>query len=142
MEKITIRRVDGNAHSEELYSFQDKFFERDQRMAVEVGGDWWLAYDGDEPVAFAGLCPSYRTKDWGYLCRVGVSETHRGFGLQRRLIRVRLARAKKHGWEGVFSDTRENGVSANNLLRCGFEIYDPKKPYGFPETIYFRKRLK
>lgn len=62
-----------------------------------ANGHWWIAYDGELPVAFAGIAQSYRWGDAGYLCRAGVIRSHRGQGLQKRLIRIREAKARRLG---------------------------------------------
>ena len=41
-------------------------------------GAWWLAYHGDDPVAFAGVVPSIYARNCGYFSRVGVLQRHRG----------------------------------------------------------------
>jgi GNAT superfamily N-acetyltransferase len=91
----------------------------------ELHGDWWIAYD-PMPVAFAGLQASVRTEGAGYLCRAGVLSHARGKGLQRKLVRVREAEAKKKGWVVLFSDTDPiNAHSMNNLINCGFRAFRP-----------------
>jgi hypothetical protein len=56
-------------------------------------GHWWLAFQGAEPVAFAGLVQSTYVPNSGYLCRVGVISKHWGQSLQLRLLRVAASRA-------------------------------------------------
>lgn len=101
-------------------------------------GWWWLLYFGTEPIGFAGMTESNQWINCGYLCRAGVIDEHRGRKLQRRLIRVRLAMAKKLNMEAVFTDTRNNPSSANNLIECGFRMYTPRKPWGFSNSVYWR----
>lgn len=106
-------------------------------------GDWWLATDeGNEPVAFAGLIPSSRWADTGYLCRAGVISDFRGKGIQKRLIRVRIRQAYTYGWKWIITDTYENPASANSLIACGFKLFDPTKPWGDKGTLYWRFKLK
>lgn len=106
-------------------------------------GCWWIVYDKNgSPSAFGGLVPSSRWTDCGYLNRAGVLSFHRGRGLQRRLIRVRIAKAKQLGYEYVFSDTHDNVPSVNNLIECGFRLYDPITPYGDVQTLYWRLKVK
>lgn len=134
---ITIRRVDGPANADDIYRLQALCLPYDDPVVADKG-EWWLAYDGDEVVAFACLARSQSKPNHGYLSRSGVIPSHRGLGLQKRLIRVRLSRAKQHGWDGVVSDTRDNPASANSLIACGFRCYEPATAYGHPETIYWR----
>jgi GNAT superfamily N-acetyltransferase len=78
----------------------------------------------------------------GYLCRAGVLESHRGRGLQKRLIRVRERKARKLGWTHVVTDTYENPASANSLIKCGFRSYLPRNPWGAKGVAYWIKRLR
>lgn len=105
-------------------------------------GFWWIAYDGSLPVGFAGIVRSHQWSDTGYMCRSGVLRSHRGKGLQKRLIRVREAKAKRMGWRWLISDTYRNPPSANSLISCGFRTFTPSRPWGFDSAIYWRKRLR
>lgn len=102
---------------------------------------WWIAYHRHHPVAFACLCPSQQGPDGVYLGRCGVLPAFRGFGVQRRLIRLRLAWAKRQGYKWAVSDTTDNVPSANNLIACGFRLYTPAIPYSFARALYWVKRL-
>lgn len=104
-------------------------------------GYWWVAYDGALPVGFAGVTQSVRWCDTGYLCRGGVIRSHRGQGIQRRLIRVRERKAREIGWNWLISDTYQNPASANSLIGCGYRIFKPSQPWSFDGAIYWRKRL-
>jgi GNAT superfamily N-acetyltransferase len=137
---ISIKRINGPSNSEDIYRLQAICLPDDTPASVDVG-DWWLAYDDDEPVGFACLCKSQSLFSHGYLARAGVIPSHRGLGLQKRLIRVRLRRAAALGWAGVVTDTRDNPASANSLIGCGFRAYSPAHPYGYENTAYWRVRL-
>jgi GNAT superfamily N-acetyltransferase len=102
-------------------------------------GHWWLALNSHVPVAFAGLVRSTHAENAGYFCRVGVLQAHWGRALQRRLMRVMEARARSNGWSCIVSDTTQNIVSANNFIKCGYELYQPRDPWGWPQTLYWRK---
>lgn len=115
-------------------------FPSDVRPPIGFGW-WWLIYCDGEPAGFAGMIPSKRWLNCGYFCRAGILPEHRGKKLQRRLIRVRMAMAKKVGMYAVLSDTRDNPSSANNLIECGFRMYTPKYPWGYTNTSYWRKIL-
>jgi GNAT superfamily N-acetyltransferase len=104
-------------------------------------GFWWVAYDGEMPVGFAGVVRSAQWTDCGYLCRSGVLRSHRGKGLQKRLIRVRERKAQALGWNWLISDTYRNPPSANSLIACGFKTFTPSRPWSFDAAIYWRKRL-
>jgi ribosomal protein S18 acetylase RimI-like enzyme len=104
-------------------------------------GHWWVVWLGEEQAAFAGLMPSTLMPNSGYFCRVGVIPEHHGRGLQRRLMRAAESRAKWNGWNGVISDTTDNIVSANNFIRAGYRLFQPSRPWGWSNTLYWRKVL-
>jgi GNAT superfamily N-acetyltransferase len=104
-------------------------------------GWWWVAFDGGLPVAFAGLKCSLSIPGGGYLCRAGVLPSHRGRGLQGRLLASRERMARKLGMGALVSDTFDNPHSTNNLIKAGFRAFDPPHPYGATGTNYWRKPL-
>jgi GNAT superfamily N-acetyltransferase len=105
------------------------------------GGYWWLAYLDKEPVAFAGMVPSSKWHNVGYFKRAGVDPKHRGHGLQIRLMRVRLAKARKIGYTHLVSECTHTIYSANNFIRAGFELYEPRNPWAFKNSLYWIKKL-
>lgn len=102
-------------------------------------GYWWLAFRAGEPVAFAGLVPSTHAPNAGYFCRVGVIKKHCGHALQLRFMRTLETRARRNGWTCIVSDTTDNVVSANNFIEAGYRLYRPRFPWGWPNTLYWRK---
>ena len=104
-------------------------------------GYWWIATDEGIDTAFAGLVPSSRWCDTGYLCRAGVAPSSRGKGLQKKLIRVRVAKAKALGWSWLITDTHDNPASANSLIACGFKMFEPSIPWGIRGTLYWRRKI-
>jgi GNAT superfamily N-acetyltransferase len=105
-------------------------------------GHWWLAFHDTMPVAFAGVVPSTRAHNAGYFCRVGVLKKHRGRALQLRLMRALESRARRNGWRCVVSDTTDNPVSANNFIGAGYRLYQPLYPWGYQNTLYWRKSIE
>lgn len=105
-------------------------------------GHWWLASHGNIAIGFAGVVPSTRAFNAGYFCRVGVLRKHRGRALQLRLMRALELRARRNGWSAVVSDTTENLASANNFIRAGYWLYQPSYPWGYPNTLYWRKSIR
>jgi GNAT superfamily N-acetyltransferase len=106
-------------------------------------GYWWVVSgDGHEPIGFAGLVPSTRWADTGYLCRAGVVADCRGKGIQKKLIRVRIRQAKVNGWRWLITDTFENPASSNSLIAMGFKLFEPSVPWGAKGTLYWRLKLK
>jgi GNAT superfamily N-acetyltransferase len=105
-------------------------------------GNWWLAYHAAVPVGFAGLVPSTCAYNAGYFCRVGVLRRHCGHRLQLRLMRALELRARHNGWSWIVSDTTGNLASANNFIRAGYRLYQPRAPWAWPDTLYWRKPIK
>ncbi len=105
-------------------------------------GHWWLMVHKGHPVAFAGLYQLEDCEISGYLCRAGVTWDHQGLGLQKRLIRVRLAKARRLGWDWIVSDTRRsNHPSANSLIRCGFKLFKPRRGWGPAGSLYWERDI-
>jgi GNAT superfamily N-acetyltransferase len=104
-------------------------------------GQWWGVYYGADLVGFCAMRISSRWGDTGYLWRSAVLKAHRGRGLQRRMIAVREKLARRFGWMYMISDTNDNPTSANNLIACGYKMYNPSWPYGADTTCYWVKKL-
>lgn len=104
-------------------------------------GAWWLAYHGEDAVAFAGVVLSTYARNSGYFSRVGVMQRHWGRGLQLRLMRAVEARGRRIGWDSIISDTTNNPVSANNFIRAGYRLYEPEVPWAWSHTLYWRRPL-
>jgi GNAT superfamily N-acetyltransferase len=140
---MKIKRVDirCSAIQNTLAVLQQKCLPGDTPSDTTTGW-WWIVYDAlNLPCAFAGLIPSVRWTDTGYLCRAGVLSSHRGQGVQKRLIRARIRQARALGWEWLITDTYQNPASANNLITTGFKMYEPLQPWGAKETLYWRLKL-
>lgn len=131
--------MDGDEHELEIRALHDMTFGDEAPQVDPTEGWWWIAYHGITAVAFAGMRQSLQWIDAMYMHRSGVLPWHRGHGLQRRLIRVREAKARKIGFAYLVSDTTDNIESANNLIRCGFRLYKPTVRYGFSNTNYWSK---
>jgi GNAT superfamily N-acetyltransferase len=117
------------------------FFDAATMPQFELGA-WWIAYHGDDAVAFAGVVPSTHVRNCGYLSRVGVMQRHWGNGLQLRLMRAVEARVRRVGWHGIVSDTTDNVVSANNFIKAGYRLYEPEVPWAWSHTLYWRRLLR
>lgn len=102
---------------------------------------WWIAFENKKPVAFCGLSAVSSWKNAGYLCRAGVIDAYKGRGIQRKLIRIREKKARKLGYEWLISDTTNNNPSANNLISCGYKLYQPETKWAYPNSLYWRKKL-
>jgi len=115
---------------------------------IDPGTDgvfWWVAWDGPKAIGFASLTRDndIADGDFGHLSRAGVDKAYRGLGLQKRLIRVRLAHAKRiMGWKICVTDTQWwNAASSNSLIACGFKTFRPANPWMGDGTVYWKKRL-
>ena len=138
-------RVVAVDHSDEktaalLQYLQLAILESDQPHELP-GAHWWIAFDGELPVGFGGVVQSVTWFDTGYLCRSGVVRSHRGQGIQKRLIRVRERKARELGWNWLITDTFKNPASSNSLIGCGYRVFVPSKPWGFDGAIYWRKKI-
>jgi GNAT superfamily N-acetyltransferase len=115
--------------------------EHDEPLDPHTDGTWWIAHDEHGYTGFASIRPSMRWYDTAYLSRAGVLPHARGQGIQRDLIKVRLAYAKRNGYTWATSDTFDNIPSANNLIACGFRLVRPTEPWGLPESLHWIKKL-
>lgn len=119
-----------------------QIFDYDQDSPVTLeGAHWWVAFDDGKPVAFAGVKITIRDR-FAYFCRAGVLPSHRGRGLQARLIRARVAWAKKQGIKQAITDTViDNAPSSNNLIKCGFKLYTPESKWCGSQALYWSRKL-
>lgn len=104
-------------------------------------GWWWVGYDEDWPIAFCSMKPSQRYKNAVYMSRSGVTYYYRGYGLQKKMLRMRERFARTKDFEWAVSDTTDNPASSNSLISCGYKLYEPKIPYGHETTLYWKKQL-
>jgi len=90
--------------------------------AHAVGWDCWLALDGDEPVAAAGL---FASEGVGYVGFAATLPEHRGKGGQSALLAERVRHARELGCDVLVTETGERrddlpSNSYRNILRAGF----------------------
>lgn len=111
------------------------------RPYFPTNGTYWIGYDSSNPVAFCVVAPSVRWIDTAYLARAGVLPSHRGQGLQKRMISIRERWARRNGYAWVVTDTAENPASANSLISRGYRMFVPSNPWGLDYSVYWRKRL-
>jgi len=93
------------------------------------GTAWWLAeYDG-RAVGMAGIrYPIAEAEGAAWLCRAAVIKTHRGNGIQKRLLRAREAYARKQGATEIWTYTStDNSASSNSLISAGFRLWVPTR---------------
>lgn len=137
-----IREVDGEEEADVLRALHLLTFFDTAKIPKFEDGLWWIAYYGEEPVAFLNVIQSVLGAKAGYFKRVGVIPAHRGKGLQRRLMRAMEAKARKIGWTRIVSDTTDNPPSTNNMFNCGYLTYEPEFRWASPlPALYWQKRL-
>ena len=101
---------------------------------------WWLAKDEGDIVGYCGAKAASTEASAIYLIRAGVLPEARGQGLQTRMIKSRLAWAKKKGYTSAITDTAcDNIHSMRNLIAAGFVPYAPDFPWVSDGYIHWRK---
>jgi len=100
--------------------------------------EWWVMLDQGEIVAY---CGSIYSKGICIFNRAWVKKSHRGLGIQRRMIKTRLKAASTFCHIAITYTTLDNFPSANNLISCGFRLYLPEYSYGGSDKLYFQKLL-
>lgn len=102
---------------------------------------WFVVIDGGEVVAYAGLRyhPRVRTAE---LLLSGVRASHRGKGLQRRLIAARERAARRAGMTRAITYTVPwNGPSATNLAKARYHTFKPQRAWATRQVVYWEKTL-
>ena len=107
---------------------------------------FWLLYDNDFPIGFASMRGLRLERDTVFFDRAGLKPIARGNNYQCRLINARLRYAKKLGYRRAITYCMdENLPSANNLIKCGFHLYEPAERWADSssnkEALYFMKEL-
>lgn len=124
-----------------LLAMQTDILPEDVPTSVDEGL-WWFAFEGEALLAFCGLYVRHQDDPMvAFLCRAGVYKEYQGHGIQKSLIRTRVAKAKALGLHSVVTDTYNNPASANNLIACGFKTYMPEAPWRADGAVYWRKVL-
>jgi GNAT superfamily N-acetyltransferase len=140
MPTVRIKEVDGQRQALTLSQLQRETFIVAEHIPTNKGF-WWLAIDGCLPVGFVCIEHIDEWQYTGYLSRVGVLPSHRGHGLQKRLMQACERKARQLGWARIISSTYNNPNSANNFIRCGYRCYQPEWCWGADGTVYWIKDL-
>jgi GNAT superfamily N-acetyltransferase len=103
---------------------------------------WFVGFEAGKPVCYASL-KLLPNESSAFLSRCGVLRSHRGQGLQKRLLRARERAAKAEGCTGhlITYTVPENAPSINSLTSCGFKAYIPPYNWAGDDVVYFRKKL-
>lgn len=133
-----------------LFGLHLKTFPQDEWEDPE-DTTYWIAYQSGAasggpageltPVGFCSV------KDVGdktlYLTRVGVLPEARGQGLQRHLMKAARRWAKRRGYTTMITYTLvTNYPSITNMIRDGWNLYDPTFPWVGSEVFYYRYDLQ
>lgn len=102
---------------------------------------YWVAREGRTLLGMASAV--YRPDEkYAYLSRCAVVKTAQGKGVGRRLIRARVKWAVSEGAAEVITYVSlKNYPSLLNLLKCGFQFYEPTEAYVGQNWHYLRKLL-
>lgn len=101
---------------------------------------FWLLYRQKVPIGFCSVRPISRSIL--FFSRAGLLYGHRGYGLHQRMIKNRIKWAKENGYKKIITYTIFSNVkSARNLIKLGFELYEPEWAYAGKEYLYFMKTL-
>lgn len=111
-----------------------------EQLSTDLGY-WWIARNGDVPVAFAALQVVPSWDNTAYMARSGVIHSYRGQGIQKLLLKKREQFAKQKGFERIITTTYNNPASSNSLIARGFKTYLPESKWGAADTIYWLKTL-
>jgi ribosomal protein S18 acetylase RimI-like enzyme len=135
-----------------IVSLDARCFREDDRVEMADDDLWWVGVDGDKIVCYAGaqLWEAGRESAL-YLYRAGVAKSHRGQGLQLRMIRARVSEAKRRGLDEVWTYTSHVNVpSMNNLIRAGFTTWlplrwdgevSPWRPHDSYGWVFWRRKI-
>lgn len=101
--------------------------------------EWWVIVDKKKIIAFCGCL--YSIDGICIFVRAWVYEEYRGQGIQKQMIIERLKAAKKKSCKTAITyTTYSNFISANNLFKCGFLLYNPEYKYS-GGMLYFKYNL-
>lgn len=109
-----------------------------------VGDDhtFWIVEDSSGLAV--GFCSAVYRPQLGYvyLSRAALDKSVRGAGLQRRMIRTRIAWAKAQGARKVITYTLlKNYSSITNLIRSGLRFDTPEEAWVGNDVHYFKLEL-
>lgn len=98
--------------------------------------EWFVILVDGKIIAYSGHTISER------ICifvRMWVSPKYRGKGIQSKMIRKRIASAKKHKCTNIITYTSiDNVPSSNNLIKNGFRLYTPLFEWVGNKYLYWK----
>ena len=139
---VIIKEVSPRYYAGELIRLQYTTLPYDDPLIPTEKGRWWGVFDTGTLVGYGSMMDARYWREASYLSRAGVLKSHRGQGIHRRLIKIRIRVSQKLKKECIISDcTPDNIHSANSLILCGFTLYRPNTPWALPNSLYWRKKL-
>jgi GNAT superfamily N-acetyltransferase len=138
--RLVCRPHENNNFCQVIKELDDYFFPGAPYFGAP-GCYWWIAFDDDKPIGYAGL-DTVRLKNKAFLCRGGVLSQYRGNGIHKRLIKARERMARKLGFDRIVTYTdHDNIASSNSLIKRGYIRYRPGAEWGVDNAIYFSKEV-
>ncbi len=124
----------------ELVQLMDKNIFVGCNNEFQENREWWVFLDNKGRVG--AYCGSIYTEGICIFIRAWVRKSHRGKGIQKKLISIRMKAAKNKGcYIAITYTTKDNYPSVNNLIGKGFKFYFPEYPYGGKEMLYWSKKV-
>jgi len=142
--KFVIRRAKTDREFEQIYALDLLIFgiEDGSLGSIDdlVGSEWWIVWDENmEPVGYCGIVIY---SDFAVHKRSGVLPRVRGHGLQKKMLALREAFARKQGCNLICTYVSvQNTHSANNLIAQGYRVYNPEWRWGGDNFLYIQKHL-
>lgn len=139
--------IKSDDYDEEIKALDLQCFTPKEAFPVELppSAECWVALSKDEVV---GYLVAHSYEGIHYVDRYGVSQTHAGKGLGKRLLRAWLRWARKDPTPNKYAWTytvAKNAQSINALVGVGFRAWRPAKTPGgdIPLPLYciWRKDL-
>jgi hypothetical protein len=123
-------------------SLDKKLFSKDEVRDFSED-EIWIGWHNDTPIAYCSVkYVDLPDNKFAFLSRAGVLTKYRGKGLQKRMIRLRVRDAKRRGFNFICTYTVMcNYASSNNLISCGFKLYDPETNWAGKWVLYWQRTL-
>jgi GNAT superfamily N-acetyltransferase len=103
------------------------------------GCQYWVAWEGEMPVAFCSVKKLRSEPGVVFLNRSGVVPSARGSNLQRRMLNARVKWCRVNGIQSVITYAiYDNWPSIVNLLRSGFRFYVPEWKWAGDVHYFYR----
>lgn len=124
----------------ELLQVMDKSIFYGCNNEFQENREWWVFLDRKGKIG--AYCGSIYSQGICIFIRAWVKKSHRGKGMQKRLINTRVKAAKeKDCYIAITYTTKDNYPSVNNLIAKGFKFYFPEYAYGGKEMLYWSKKI-